>query len=377
LAHSTTEARDAFLRDLRFAQEAARAGIVSQRAASNDNTWAIWTQFCQDLALDPWLSDDVDPILLLQVFAERYRTGEIAPSHKPVRSCTVEGALRAVGQTFASLGAPDPRLTNTGKTEFRLGRQLRGYTKADDPPTRLKPIPIQVVLHAANLARQQGTAQAVSILNMICLAFFFLCRPGEYTAPTGENAPFRICDVTFYIGVRRVLAHLATPDVIAWATFVCLVFTSQKNSVRSETVGLGLSGDPFTCPVLAIARQVTHLHSHNAPPKTPLCTFYSNNKAHYVTSSDITITLKASVRALGTVLGFDQTEVSARSLQAGGAMALLCAQVDSNTIKLLGRWRSHEMLRYLTVQAAPVMRDFAKRMLQGGQYTLLHPGPTI
>jgi hypothetical protein len=27
------------------------------------------------------------------------------------------------------------------------------------------------------------------------------------------------------------------------------------------------------------------------------------------------------------------------------------------------------MLRYLTVQAAPVMQDFAKRMLTGGNYT--------
>jgi hypothetical protein len=282
-----------------------------------------------------------------------------------------------VGQTFASLGAPDPRLTVTGKTEFRLGRQLRGYAKADDPPKRLKPIPIQVVQHAANLARQQGTVEAISIMNMICLAFFFLCRPGEYTAPNGNNTPFRLQDVTFYIGLRRVLAPDATPDDLARATFVCLVFTNQKNLVRGETLGLGLSGDPFTCPVLAIARQVTHLLSHQAPPDTPLCTFYSNTKAHYVTASDITTTLKASVKALSPTLGFDHTEASARSLRAGGAMALLCAQVDTNTIKLLGRWRSDEMLRYLTVQAAPIMRDFAKRMLEGGQYTLLNPGPTI
>jgi hypothetical protein len=282
-----------------------------------------------------------------------------------------------VGQAFASMGAQDPRLTVTGKTEFRLSRQLRGYAKADDPPKRLKPIPIQVIYHAANLARQQNTTEALAIMNMICMAFFFLCRPGEYTAPTGDNTPFRLCDVTFYIGLRRILAPHATPADIARASFVCLVFTSQKNSVRGETIGLGLSGDPFTCPVLAVARQVTHLLHHQAPPTTPLCTFYSDNRAHYVTPRDISTTLKASVVALGSVLGLDQTEVSARSLRAGGAMALLCAQVDTNTIKLLGRWRSDEMLRYLTVQAAPVMRDFAKRMLQGGEYTLLNPGPTI
>ena len=52
-------------------------------------------------------------------------------------------------------------------------------------------------------------------------------------------------------------------------------------------------------------------------------------------------------------------------------MALLCAHVDSDTIRLLGRWQSDAMLRYLTVQAQPVMRDFARRMVQAGNYTLL------
>ena len=164
--------------------------------------------------MDPWLSDGVDPILLLQVFADRYRTGQIAPHRKPVKSRTVEGALRAVGQAFASVGAPDPRLTPTGKTEFRLARQLRSYAKADDPPNRVKPIPVQVIHHAANLARQHGTVESQAVVNMICMAFFFLCRPGKYTVPTCDNTPFRLCDVMFYIGLRRVLAPNATPDDI-------------------------------------------------------------------------------------------------------------------------------------------------------------------
>jgi hypothetical protein len=57
-------------------------------------------------------------------------------------------------------------------------------------------------------------------------------------------------------------------------------------------------------------------------------------------------------------------------------MALLCAQVDTDIIRLLGRWRSDEMLRYLTVQAAPVMRDFSSRMLNQGSFTL-HPNQDV
>ena len=283
----------------------------------------------------------------------------------------MEGALRAVGQAFTGVGAKDPRLTTRGTTEFRLGRQLRGYAKADPPPDRVKPVPISVVYHAANIARQHGTAESLAVIHMLCIAFFFLCRPGEYTAPTADNAPFRLKDVTFYVGNRRVLAPTATDDDLARATFVTLTFTTQKNAVRGEVIGLGLSGDPFLCPVRSTASRVQHLLHHNAPPTTPLCTYYMANRAHYVTPGDISETLKSSVRSLGPTIGFSHHDVSARSLRAAGAMALLCAHVDSDTIRLLGRWRSDAMLRYLTVQAQPIMRDFSARMLQGGQYTLL------
>jgi hypothetical protein len=52
-------------------------------------------------------------------------------------------------------------------------------------------------------------------------------------------------------------------------------------------------------------------------------------------------------------------------------MALKCANVNSDTIKLLGRWRSDEMLRYLHVQAEPLTRDFAAHMVRHGNYAFL------
>ena len=52
-------------------------------------------------------------------------------------------------------------------------------------------------------------------------------------------------------------------------------------------------------------------------------------------------------------------------------MALLCAQIDSNVIKLVGRWRSNEMLRYLHLQAYPLMGDLAPRMISGGKFQLI------
>jgi hypothetical protein len=97
LALGTPENRNAFLYNLCNAQANAQAGIISLQATSNDNCWKIWADFCHDLVVDPWLTRTTDPILLLQVFAERYHTGQLAPCCKPVKSHTVEGTLRTVG----------------------------------------------------------------------------------------------------------------------------------------------------------------------------------------------------------------------------------------------------------------------------------------
>ena len=51
-------------------------------------------------------------------------------------------------------------------------------------------------------------------------------------------------------------------------------------------------------------------------------------------------------------------------------MALLCAGVDSNRIRLIGRWRSDELYRYLHVQAQPVMTGISAAMFRGGGYLL-------
>jgi hypothetical protein len=95
-------------------------GIAAKSQATSDTSWDLWEDFCRDLYCDPYLESVQDPIPLLQIFAHRYRTGEVAPSGAQVRSRTVEGALRAVGQTFATLGFSDPRLQQSGKLDLRL-----------------------------------------------------------------------------------------------------------------------------------------------------------------------------------------------------------------------------------------------------------------
>jgi len=217
---------------------------------------------------------------------------------------------------------------------------------------------------------------------MATIAFFFLLRPGEYTGDALTNTPFALRDLQLFIGDRRLNTFTAPIADLHATTAASLTFTTQKSGVRGEVVMHGRSGSPHCCPTHAIVRRALHLRLHNAPPETPLGTYYSSDPAgapprrHPVLSSDITNLLRTSTAALGPSLGLLPKDIQARSLRAGGAMALLCAKVDTDIIRLLGRWQSDVMLRYLHLQAQPVMSKFASRMLVGGNYTL-HPSQDV
>lgn len=284
--------------------------------------------------------------------------------------------MRQVGQTMARLGTTDPRLVAPRQLDFRLSQQISGYKKEDPPPKRVKPVPLGLLcdIHAA--ARATGDVFALAVADIAIIAQFFLCRPGEYAASNqaGDSTPFRLEDIEFCINRGVFRASLVDMSQLTLAQFVALVFTNQKNAVRGEKVGHGRSHDPHACPVLALIRRVQHLRAHGASPNTPLYYTYYKNKWTAVKSSDITAALRNMAARKLSIYGLAPHDISARSLRAGGAMALLCAKQDPDIVKLVGRWRSDEMLRYLHLQAYPLMRNLAPAMVQHGSFTLLPAG---
>jgi hypothetical protein len=283
-----------------------------------------------------------------------------------------------VGQGFARLGAQDPRLNSSGSIDFRLQHQLAGYAKADPPPARVKPIPLSIVMCCLNLARAEATVSNCAVADMICLAFFFLCRPGEYTvSPKPESSPFLLEDLQLFVGNYRLNVFACSATDLDSATFVSLTFTNQKNCVRGEVIGLGLSGSPECCPVKCTVRRVKALRLNGAVGTTPLASYrLASGRWSGVTPANVTSALRVAVAMQGPSVGFLPHDISASALRAGGAMALLCAKKDTDLIQLLGRWRSDVMLRYLHLQAQPVMRNFARLMFQGGQFNLI-PGQDV
>jgi hypothetical protein len=148
---------------------------------------------------------------------------------------------------------------------------------------------------------------------------------------------------------------------------VVITYTDQKNANRGEKVGQGRSGNPLLCPVTSLARRIIHLRRNNAPPDTPIYVYYPQFRTNpqRVASATITELLRRSAR----LLQFSDeavADIHARALRATGASALLTAQIDSDLIRLLGRWKSDAMLRYLHAQSAGLVHQFASQMIQQG-----------
>ena len=368
--------KHSFIRDFSLAQQEVQYGVTSKRSATEDNMWDVWTTYCHHLGVDPLLSDTPDPVPILQVYARRLRTGVLSPSKSKIRKRSVEAYLRNVGQTLQALGSTDPRQDAHGKTDFRLQRQLASYQKEDPPPLRVKPVPIQVIRRIMHIANSGNSAHLQATADMIALAFFFLLRPGEYTSTSASSTPFCFQDAQLYIGSQRLCKNTANANQLLSATFVTLEFTTQKNGRKGEVVGLSRSKDPHLCPILSTARRIIHLRDHQAPPITPLATYFHRNTPTELCASDISTALKRAVTYLGPSLGFTAKQVSARSMRASGAMALYHSKVDALTIRLIGRWNSDAMMEYLHLQSEPAMRGFSEKMVNYGEYHL-HPNVLV
>ena len=266
------------------------------------------------------------------------------------------------------MGTIDLRLTHQGKIDFRLQQQLAAYTKEDPPLSRVKPIPvsmIQYIAYAAHASHEDGN---LAIADMISPAFFFLLRPGEYMGTNSEMSLFYFCDVQLFVGDRHLQLQTAPEVEIQSATFATLTFTTQKTACEARSLD---SAAMSTCNSVLSSPPFVESCAFDITLRQQLPSYYTQGCWRKVSPSDIMAALRVAMVILGSTLGFLPTDISARSLRASRAIALLCEQVDSDVIHLLGRWRSDEMLRYLHIQAKPVMRDFlALRMLMHGNFLL-------
>ena len=157
------------------------------RATSAYCHWTKWEYFCARVALDTLLIAYKDLVPILNAFTREYRTGNIAPSSRAVQSRTVEDAVWSIGQAIAKLGSKDPRMTSTVKIDGRLQLHFRFYSRQDPPPSRVKPIPVQVLRRLACVAADSNDQELQAVADMIIISFFFLSRPRDYTSTKSDS----------------------------------------------------------------------------------------------------------------------------------------------------------------------------------------------
>mmetsp|Transcript_28708 Transcript_28708/g.83064 ORF Transcript_28708/g.83064 Transcript_28708/m.83064 type:complete len:342 (-) Transcript_28708:25-1050(-) len=319
--------------------------------------------------MDPFLHGLRDPIPVLLVLACRIRDGRASRSGHPVRAAHVRDELHAIAKTFTRLGHPDPRLNSAGQMDTRLSDLYAAWAREDPPPTRVKPLPIQVLHHAQTLVTYAPNEFHRAAVDLAWIGFFFLLRPGEHCS-TGTNHPLTLKDVSLKIG-HSPLHFLTCPlTSLSSATHSGITFDTQKNRVRGEQLAHGRSGHSVACPTASLIRRVLYLRLNNATLDTPLCSVRHHQTWVPVTSQAITSILRTSAAALPH-LHLRPADITSRSLRAGGAMALLCGHVDADVIRLIGRWRSDAMFRYLHAQALPLINPLAPAMLEHGAFTLM------
>jgi hypothetical protein len=230
-----------------------------------------------------------------------------------------------------------------------------------------------VLQTATALALTAGDPISAATLDMLWIAFFFLLRPGEYTCPNAYAHPFRFQDVQLWCASAAVNLATCMEQTLLQCTFVSLTFSTQKNGTHGEAIGHGRSGDAVACPVLAVARRILHLRQFNAPPTTFLCAV--GPAFTPILPIQITRLLRAAVLSNPTPSGLLPSDINAKSLRATGAMALLNRNVDLDRLRLIGRWKSDAVLRYLHVQAHDIMSDYSSLMLAGSDFNLIPTTP--
>jgi len=117
------------------------------------------------------------------------------------------------------------------------------WKKEDDPPSRVEPVLMLILLRAAELAGLSARDQAT--IDCIWMAFYFLLCPGEYVNPSGDaKHPYRLEDVEFKVG----LSALEAPWPSCLEAWILIKFASLVAGAATRHVPLPPRSRPSTHP---------------------------------------------------------------------------------------------------------------------------------
>jgi hypothetical protein len=150
----------------------------------------------------------------------------------------------------------------------------------------------------------------------------------------------------------------------------------RRTALVTKKLVQGRSGNALCCPVRATIRRVRHHRLHKSGQHVPIASYYATTRRMAVKPKDVTDTLCTAMRLNFHRTRISASNISARSIRAAGAMAMFAGDIDMNNIRLMGRWNSDAMMRYLHGQAQPIVGKFAAQMFNDGAFTF-QPDETV
>ena len=260
-----------------------------------------------------------------------------------------------------------------------LQHALAGWANYD-PPTEKKlachpDLPEWACEHGYE-GRPSPLRQATG--DLVCVAFYYLLRVGEYTAKTRRKKrkrtrQFWVKDVTFFVrclltGLMHPLPADATDEQILAADAATLRILNQKNGHKGACIHhYAIKDCQHLCPVRALGRRVIHISAHTKLEQALICLYWDVVGHGIVTDQQIQYAVKTAAGALKYERrGIPIDRVNTHSLRSGGACALKLAGYDEVEIRKVGRWapRSNAFLEYIQNQLSSFSLGMAANMRQ-------------
>jgi hypothetical protein len=371
LAHAPAQHKALLLSLCRAASRATTHGVVAQTNRTRDKYWTDWTNFVNLCGLsNPLLPELPHPeqLALVQAFAHWVREGHAGRKDR-VGAKRVSQALAAIATTFQLAHQPSPTYQDQGRATYwpALKQQIECYRREDPAPHPKLAVPITVPHYLVLQGLSSINPKQRALGDLICIAFYFLLRVGEYTyKPPKERTRtqrFRVKDIIFRNAYQSIIPNDAPLAQLLTATHATLRISNQKNGKRGQCISHHCTGTS-TSPIKALARRVAHIMSYTENKRTTISTYFETPMHPcQITPAQVTASIKHTVHHLALhQFGFTHNTVSSHSLRAGGAMAMKLNGVDTITIKKQGRWSSNTFLNYIQEQIGALTVGVATRM---------------
>jgi hypothetical protein len=362
----------------------ARIILDSRREEANeksDRAWRRWRHFLNELGLadDPFLADlsSNESELVVRAFLCFYRSAQFAVSGKstgkrvkPLVCGTVRDAASSLAAAFRDNLGPSPfHNKNTAVLLPSIRRLFKAFDNLDPPKRRQKAITPKFLrkLFAASGAGYEKFCNAAPAIcaDIAIAAWFFAMRGCESTHSTtpGKTLPIRIADVTFRDTQKRLIPN-SSPRIFK-AEYVTVTFRDQKNGRKLEARSMRRTGDSVLCPIIRWASIIDRLLHMNYKQTTNIFCFTPDGKhQHTITTKFFVDTIKTACTVLGgkAEFGFGASEIGAKSIRSGAAMALFLSDVPVAKIMILGRWMSDAFLDYIRPQVLEWTSDMSLSM---------------